>query len=164
MPCVYGYIISRGTLSHVLVLIFCLEIPLADTGSLTTGPSVDNQAGFEVGRLRKPTWRICTSAYLKGIRQILIENVSSLSRSHYCILDATRRNPRPAIRNIHALDTRSDDARSHDTRTREQLRRLPFRAARKEGTIEDAHLPCGFKGTRLARSADYVDGEFLPPE
>jgi proteasome activator subunit 4 len=36
------------------------EIPLADSGSLTTGTSVDSQAGFEIGRLPKPTWRICT--------------------------------------------------------------------------------------------------------
>lgn len=35
------------------------EIPLADSGSLTTGSSVDGQAGFEIGRLPKPTWRIC---------------------------------------------------------------------------------------------------------
>ncbi|CAA7258799.1 unnamed protein product [Cyclocybe aegerita] len=35
-----------------------MEIPLADGGSLTTGPSADNQAGFEIGRLPKPTWRI----------------------------------------------------------------------------------------------------------
>ena len=34
------------------------EIPLADAGSLTTGPSADNQAGFEIGRLPKPAWRI----------------------------------------------------------------------------------------------------------
>jgi len=34
------------------------EIPLADSGSLTTGPSADNQAGFEIGRLPKATWRI----------------------------------------------------------------------------------------------------------
>lgn len=34
------------------------EIPLADSGSLTTGPSADSQAAFEIGRLPKPTWRI----------------------------------------------------------------------------------------------------------
>lgn len=34
------------------------EIPLKDSGSLTTGPTVDNQAGFEIGRLPKPMWRI----------------------------------------------------------------------------------------------------------
>ncbi|KAL5535214.1 BLM3_1 [Sanghuangporus sanghuang] len=48
-----------------LIMVKCLasmEIPLADTGSLTTGPSVDNQASFEVGRLRKPTWRIFSLA------------------------------------------------------------------------------------------------------
>ncbi|KAI0308000.1 hypothetical protein B0F90DRAFT_1813347 [Multifurca ochricompacta] len=38
------------------------EIPLADSGSLTTGPSADNQAGFEIGRLPKPTWRIASLA------------------------------------------------------------------------------------------------------
>ncbi|KAF5374850.1 hypothetical protein D9758_000077 [Tetrapyrgos nigripes] len=35
-----------------------MQIPLADAGSLTTGPSADSQAGFEIGRLPKPTWRI----------------------------------------------------------------------------------------------------------
>ncbi|KAI9462361.1 hypothetical protein BJY52DRAFT_1221991 [Lactarius psammicola] len=39
-----------------------VEIPLADSGSLTTGPSADNQAGFEIGRLPKPTWRIAPSS------------------------------------------------------------------------------------------------------
>ncbi|KAI0322289.1 hypothetical protein OF83DRAFT_1094493 [Amylostereum chailletii] len=39
-----------------------MEIPLADSGSLTTGPSADNQAGFEISRLPKPTWRIFSLA------------------------------------------------------------------------------------------------------
>jgi proteasome activator subunit 4 len=39
-----------------------MEIPLADSGSLTTGPSADNQAGFEIGRLPKPAWRIASLA------------------------------------------------------------------------------------------------------
>ncbi|THH19718.1 hypothetical protein EW146_g1513 [Bondarzewia mesenterica] len=39
-----------------------MEIPLADSGSLTTGPSADSQAGFEIGRLPKPTWRIISLA------------------------------------------------------------------------------------------------------
>ncbi|KAF8587302.1 hypothetical protein K439DRAFT_1645895 [Ramaria rubella] len=39
-----------------------MEIPLADSGSLTTGSSVDGQAGFEIGRLPKPTWRIYSLA------------------------------------------------------------------------------------------------------
>ncbi|PSR73164.1 hypothetical protein PHLCEN_2v10976 [Hermanssonia centrifuga] len=44
-----------------LIMCKCLasmEIPLADSGSLTTGPSADNQAGFELNRLPKATWRI----------------------------------------------------------------------------------------------------------
>ncbi|KZW02065.1 hypothetical protein EXIGLDRAFT_736784 [Exidia glandulosa HHB12029] len=48
-----------------LIMCKCLasmEIPLADAGSLTTGPSVDGQAGFEIGRLPKPTWRIFSLA------------------------------------------------------------------------------------------------------
>ncbi|KAF9073805.1 armadillo-type protein [Rhodocollybia butyracea] len=35
-----------------------MEIPLADAGSLTTGPSADAQASFEIGRLPKTSWRI----------------------------------------------------------------------------------------------------------
>ncbi|KAF8971515.1 hypothetical protein BDZ97DRAFT_1913988 [Flammula alnicola] len=35
-----------------------MEIPLADGGSLTTGPSADNPVGFEIGRLPTPQWRI----------------------------------------------------------------------------------------------------------
>jgi proteasome activator subunit 4 len=42
----------------VLKLIESIEIPLADAGSLTTGPSVDSQAGFEIGRLPQCAWRI----------------------------------------------------------------------------------------------------------
>lgn len=40
---------------------FFPEIPLADSGSLPTGPSADNEAGFEIGRLPKPNWKIRTS-------------------------------------------------------------------------------------------------------
>ncbi|KAG6902315.1 hypothetical protein C0995_001694 [Termitomyces sp. Mi166 len=39
-----------------------MEIPLADAGSLTTGPNADNQASFEIGRLPKPNWRITSLA------------------------------------------------------------------------------------------------------
>ncbi|TRM60121.1 hypothetical protein BD626DRAFT_571905 [Schizophyllum amplum] len=35
-----------------------MEIPLADAGSLTTGPQADNQAAFEIDRLPKAGWRI----------------------------------------------------------------------------------------------------------
>ncbi|EGN99641.1 hypothetical protein SERLA73DRAFT_159863 [Serpula lacrymans var. lacrymans S7.3] len=52
---------------HEWHLIMCkclasMEIPLADAGSLTTGPSADNSAGFEIGRLPKPSWRITSLA------------------------------------------------------------------------------------------------------
>ncbi|KAJ3973169.1 hypothetical protein EV361DRAFT_980091 [Lentinula raphanica] len=48
---------------HEWSLLMCkclasMEIPLADSGSLTTGPSADNQAGFEISRLPKTGWRI----------------------------------------------------------------------------------------------------------
>ena len=43
------------------MLTFYLEIPLADAGSLTTGPSADNQATFELHRLPKASWRIGSS-------------------------------------------------------------------------------------------------------
>ncbi|KAJ8514936.1 hypothetical protein ONZ45_g7571 [Pleurotus djamor] len=39
-----------------------MELPLADGGSLTTGPSADGQVGFEIGRLPKPSWRISSLA------------------------------------------------------------------------------------------------------
>ncbi|KAI0932581.1 hypothetical protein AcV5_004237 [Taiwanofungus camphoratus] len=39
-----------------------MEIPLADSGSLTTGPSADNQVSFELGRVPKPGWRISSLA------------------------------------------------------------------------------------------------------
>ncbi|KAK0456353.1 hypothetical protein EV421DRAFT_1699087 [Armillaria borealis] len=35
-----------------------MEIPLADTGSLSTAPTADNQMGFEISRLPKANWRI----------------------------------------------------------------------------------------------------------
>ncbi|KAI0639143.1 hypothetical protein C8Q77DRAFT_1152142 [Trametes polyzona] len=39
-----------------------MEIPLADAGSLTTGPNADGQASFEMNRLPKPNWRIASLA------------------------------------------------------------------------------------------------------
>ncbi|KAI0374438.1 hypothetical protein BV20DRAFT_1049238 [Pilatotrama ljubarskyi] len=39
-----------------------MEIPLADAGSLTTGPNADGQATFEMNRLPKPSWRIASLA------------------------------------------------------------------------------------------------------
>ena len=51
----HGYLTIQ--FCYALLIVFA-EIPLADTGSLTTGPSVDEQATFEIDRLRKPTWRI----------------------------------------------------------------------------------------------------------
>ncbi len=46
-----------GTRTHRLCNV---EIPLADAGSLTTGPSADSQATFELRRLPKANWRIGT--------------------------------------------------------------------------------------------------------
>ncbi|KAI0094570.1 armadillo-type protein [Irpex rosettiformis] len=39
-----------------------MEIPLADAGSLTTGPNADSQATFELRRLPKANWRIASLA------------------------------------------------------------------------------------------------------
>ncbi|KAJ7785985.1 hypothetical protein B0H16DRAFT_1488812 [Mycena metata] len=48
---------------HEWSLLMCkcinsMEIPLADGGSLTTGPSADRYVAAEIGRLPKPEWRI----------------------------------------------------------------------------------------------------------
>ncbi|KAJ7666434.1 hypothetical protein B0H17DRAFT_1162542 [Mycena rosella] len=48
---------------HEWSLLMCkcinsMEIPLADGGSLTTGPSADRSVASEIGRLPKPEWRI----------------------------------------------------------------------------------------------------------
>ena len=48
---------------HEWSLLMCkcinsMEIPLADGGSLTTGPSADREVAGEIGRLPKPEWRI----------------------------------------------------------------------------------------------------------
>ncbi|KAJ7630634.1 hypothetical protein FB45DRAFT_1027837 [Roridomyces roridus] len=48
---------------HEWSLLMCkcinsMEIPLADGGSLTTGPSADRNVAGEIGRLPKPEWRI----------------------------------------------------------------------------------------------------------
>jgi proteasome activator subunit 4 len=56
--CLASMGMTFGLTVHYCLLSTLTEIPLADAGSLTTGPSADNQASFEVGRLPKPTWRI----------------------------------------------------------------------------------------------------------
>ncbi|EIN13624.1 hypothetical protein PUNSTDRAFT_94808 [Punctularia strigosozonata HHB-11173 SS5] len=49
--------------SHIMCkCLASMEISLKDSGSLTTGPSADGQAGFEIGRLPKPSWRIASLA------------------------------------------------------------------------------------------------------
>jgi proteasome activator subunit 4 len=48
------------SLNPTQMLIVYAEIPLADSGSLTTGPSADSQATFELRRLPKANWRIGT--------------------------------------------------------------------------------------------------------
>jgi proteasome activator subunit 4 len=40
-----------------------IEIPLADAGSLTTGPTADTELGFEIKRLPNPNWRISELHY-----------------------------------------------------------------------------------------------------
>ncbi|KDQ54765.1 hypothetical protein JAAARDRAFT_71570 [Jaapia argillacea MUCL 33604] len=57
-------IFSEGQWSFIMCkCLASMEISLADGGgSLTTGPSADSQAGFEIGRLPKPTWRIASLA------------------------------------------------------------------------------------------------------
>ncbi|KAJ3811833.1 hypothetical protein F5876DRAFT_38753 [Lentinula aff. lateritia] len=57
----WSLLMCKCLASMAMIILFMTlfpEIPLADTGSLTTGPSADNQAGFEIGRLPKPSWRI----------------------------------------------------------------------------------------------------------
>jgi proteasome activator subunit 4 len=49
---------NRVIMNRLLVI---PEIPLADSGSLTTGPSADTQMGFEIGRLPEAAWRIRAS-------------------------------------------------------------------------------------------------------
>ncbi|GJJ09449.1 hypothetical protein Clacol_003672 [Clathrus columnatus] len=56
----WAIIMSKCLISMVTSL--CVEIPLADSGSLTTGSTVDNQARFEIKRLPKATWRIYSLA------------------------------------------------------------------------------------------------------
>ena len=56
-------IAMNSTITEVL-----LEIPLADAGSLTTGPTADSETGFEVKRLPKPNWRICK--FVRGLQVV----------------------------------------------------------------------------------------------
>jgi hypothetical protein len=57
--------------SEFYIQLISAEIPLADSGSLTTGPSADNQAGFEIERLPNPAWRVGRfSVFTKGLSLI----------------------------------------------------------------------------------------------
>lgn len=58
-----------------------IEIPLADSGSLTTGPSVDSQARFEIGRLPKAEWRIRACLYLFLLIATFKSGAASLARA-----------------------------------------------------------------------------------
>lgn len=61
---------------------FVTEIPLADSGSLTTGPSADSQIGFEIQRLPKPNWRI-------GIHVTFYGRFSNWAQDHLHVSSST---------------------------------------------------------------------------
>ncbi len=70
--CVGEYGVQRDRLVTRLV-----EIPLADAGSLTTGPNADGQASFEINRLPKPSWRIREyTSYLDNIGLTFLPSAS----------------------------------------------------------------------------------------
>lgn len=69
--------VARSHRMQIFTYPIWTEIPLADGGSLTTGPSADNQVGFEIGRLPKPQWRI---------RMFKTIYYSSISRWQQCQL------------------------------------------------------------------------------
>ncbi|KAJ7655130.1 hypothetical protein DFH06DRAFT_491600 [Mycena polygramma] len=61
---------------HEWSLLMCkcinsMEIPLADGGSLTTGPSADRFVAAEIGRLPKPEWRI------QSLARIIVYSMAS---------------------------------------------------------------------------------------
>ena len=60
MLSVYGFVFYESFADDFLCGDVITEIPLADSGSLTTGPSADGQIGYEINRLPKANWRICT--------------------------------------------------------------------------------------------------------
>lgn len=62
-----------------------VEIPLADGGSLTTGPSADNRAGFELGRLPRARWRICEYQTDIIVIRTLSDATSSASLAHIIV-------------------------------------------------------------------------------
>lgn len=58
----HGWVFPNMTQFISVNILLATEIPLADAGSLTTGPSADTQVSFEVNRLPKASWRICESS------------------------------------------------------------------------------------------------------
>jgi hypothetical protein len=58
MSGIHGHVLFCHALKAEAKYMSLVEIPLADAGSLTTGPSADNQASFEISRLPKAAWRI----------------------------------------------------------------------------------------------------------
>lgn len=68
----------------------CAEIPLADAGSLTTGPNADGQASFELNRLPKPSWRI--REFLDHCRSARLIRSYSLVGPNYSLFYVARRD------------------------------------------------------------------------
>lgn len=84
-------------------LIYDTEIPLADGGSLTTGPSADNPVGFEISRLPKPQWRIRAFDGLSVYKHALFTYQNSFSCSNYRLFDGARRHARAAFKSTDSI-------------------------------------------------------------
>jgi proteasome activator subunit 4 len=79
-----------------------MEIPLADGGSLTTGPSADRWVAAEIGRLPKPQWRIRWSSPTLGysVTSDMLRN--RIFSSHYSVFHGPGWKPIARLRRAHS--------------------------------------------------------------
>ncbi len=92
-----NYVFNSGS-----ELIDTTEIPLADTGSLSTAPTADNQMGFEISRLPKANWRIrksCVDTICAWLTYTL-----SISGTYHCLFYGSRWFPHPIVYGTYASD------------------------------------------------------------
>ena len=147
-----------------------IEIPLADAGSLSTGPSADNQATFELSRLPKPEWRIrkCFSAHrVKHASPLTI----ILSRS--CSLDSifygTRLIANARLQRLYSLlystciwDEYTATSRQWSREWSRRSGRLPLCPAGKGFTSQGEDLLGRLQSSRFSRQVHCITGRLFP--
>lgn len=139
-----------------------VEIPLADAGSLTTGPSADSQVGFELGRLPKANWRIRRPNRCSFSLSLILISLSIFG-PHHCLFHGAGWHSCAPIQcaytslfSVAIWDEHAADPNKH-------LERVSCSTVRRKGPFQNENIFGWIQGLRFASKIDCVHRKFLSP-